>query len=102
LDKKDFMGRYAAKKIDRILSSLIGQKRWQRGLTEAEITRNWSDLVGAKIAEHSTPSELKRGRLVVACDHDVWRTELQFLKPELLQKLESELGEGVVKEIFVK
>jgi predicted nucleic acid-binding Zn ribbon protein len=96
------MGRYSAKKIDRILTGLIGQKRWRRGLTEAEITNNWSELVGSKIAEHSAPAEFKRGRLVIACDHDVWRTELQFLKPELMKQLDLELGEGVVKEIFVK
>lgn len=96
------MGRYSAKKIDKILGSLIGQKKWRRGITEAEITLHWPELVGPKIAEHTKPVKLTRNRLEVLCDHDVWRTELQFLKPELLKNISENLGDGVVKEIFVK
>ena len=96
------MGRYQAKKIDRILESLIGQRKWRRGLTEADIFVHWAELVGPKIAEHTEPVKLMRNRLEVLCDHDVWRTELQFLKPELLKKIAEELGEGVVKEIYLK
>jgi predicted nucleic acid-binding Zn ribbon protein len=38
----------------------------------------------------------------VECDHDVWRTELSFLKPEILKRIAEVQGEGVVKEIFLK
>ena len=96
------MGRYSPKKIDRIIRSLMGQKKWRRGISEAEIALRWSAMVGPKIAEHTVPVSLMRNRLEVRCDHDVWRTELQFLKPELLKKITEELGEGVVKEISVK
>lgn len=96
------LGRYTAKKIDRILGSIIGQRKWRRGISEAEIFIRWPELVGPKIAEHTEPVKLMRNRLEVLCDHDVWRTELQFLKPELLKSIAEKLGEGVVKEIFLR
>jgi predicted nucleic acid-binding Zn ribbon protein len=96
------MGRYSAKKIDGIIGSLIGRKKWRRGISDAEIALRWSEMVGPKIAEHTEPVLLSRNRLEVRCDHDVWRTELQFLKPELLKKIAEELGEGVVREIYLK
>jgi len=96
------LGRYSAKKIDKILGSLISQKRWRRGITEADLFLRWPELVGPKIAEHTEPVKLMRNRLEVLCDHDVWRTELQFMKPELLKSIAEKIGEGVVKDIFLK
>ena len=96
------MGRYQAKKIDRIVESVLGRRTWASGLCEADIIRHWPEIVGPKIAEHTEPIRLTKSRLEVRCDHDVWRTELQYLKPELLQKIATEIGDGVVKEIFLR
>ena len=96
------MGRYQAKKISRILDSLLHQKKWQKGLTEAEIAVRWEEIVGPRIAAHTTPKTLLRGRLEVACDHDVWRAELQFQKPEMIIRIRDITNSDAVKEIFLK
>ncbi len=89
-------------RIDDVLASLLGQRKWRTGLALAEIQQDWPHIVGPEIAAHAKPVHLARGRLDVACDHDVWRAELQFLKPELLARLEEALGPGVVKDIWLK
>jgi predicted nucleic acid-binding Zn ribbon protein len=89
-------------RIDDVLSSLLGQRKWQSGLTFALIQREWAEIVGPEIAAHAKPAHLARGRLDVVCDHDVWRTELQFLKPELLARLNEALGNERIKEIWLK
>ena len=90
------------RRIDDILASLLKQKKWRNGLMLARIQQDWTQIVGREIAAHARPAHLSRGRLEIACDHDVWRAELQFLKPELLARLTEEIGEGVVKDIWLK
>jgi predicted nucleic acid-binding Zn ribbon protein len=90
-------------RIDDVLASLLRQRKtWRTGLAFADIRRDWPQIVGPEIAAHARPVHLARGRLDIACDHDVWRAELQFLKPELLARMEEALGPGVVKDIWLK
>jgi len=91
------------RRIDDVLASLLRQKKgWRTGLTLARIQQEWLSIVGKEIAAHAQPVHLARGRLDISCDHDVWRAELQFLKPELLARITEAMGEGVVKEIWLK
>lgn len=77
-------------------------RRIEKRLREADLFRRWPEIVGSRIARRAKPVRLRRGRLVIECSDAVWRTELQFLKPELLEKISHTIGEGVVKEIFLK
>jgi predicted nucleic acid-binding Zn ribbon protein len=88
--------------IAEILADFLGQKKWQSGLRNARLKLCWAEIVGPEIAERAQPVRLSQGRLLVHCDHDVWRTELNYLKPELLKKIAELMGEGVVKEIYLK
>jgi predicted nucleic acid-binding Zn ribbon protein len=88
--------------IREILDRLISQKRWRTGLLAASVRLRWEEIVGPEIAGRAQPLGLTRGRLLVHCDHDVWRTELQYLKPELLKRIAEVVGDGVVKDIFLK
>ena len=90
------------RRIDDVLASLLKQKRWRSGLLFARLEQEWPQIVGKEIASHAVPASFFRHRLEITCDHDVWRAELQFLKPELLARLAEALGEGVVKEIWLK
>jgi predicted nucleic acid-binding Zn ribbon protein len=96
------MRRGKAVSIGDLLDRLLGQKSWQRGVQAARIRILWNEIVGPEIAARAQPQKLERGRLIVHCDHDVWRTELMYLKPELLKRIAEVMGDGVVKEIFLK
>jgi predicted nucleic acid-binding Zn ribbon protein len=89
-------------KIDAVLESLLQQKKWRQGLLEAKLKLIWPELVGPEIAARAVPEKIYRGRLILHCDHDVWRTELVYLEPELLKRIAEGMGEGVVKEIYLK
>ena len=59
-------------------------------------------MVSPEIAAHAQPVRLYRNRLEVRCDHDVWRTELTYLRPELIQRINEVLGEPLVEEIWLR
>ena len=90
------------RRIDDILASLLRQKKWRAGLIFARIQKEWPQIVTPEVAAHAKPEHFSRGRLDIVCDHDVWRAELQFLKPELLARLTEAFGEGIVKDIWLR
>jgi len=88
--------------VSDVLSRLFRQPKFRQGIRAAQIKLRWAEIVGPEIAARAQPVRLSHGRLEVHCDHDVWRTELQYLKPELLKRIAEVEGDGVVKEIFLK
>lgn len=84
------------------LGQILNRPAWKKGLQEAAIRHQWEEIVGPDFAEHSRPVKLNGGRLEVECDHDVWRAQLHYLKPEILKKIAEIRGEGAVREIYLK
>lgn len=42
---------------------------------------------------------MQDGVIFVQVDSDVWRTELQYMKPEIIEKLNHELKKTVIQDI---
>ncbi|MBF0621107.1 MAG: DUF721 domain-containing protein [Magnetococcales bacterium] len=54
----------------------------------------WNQTVGARLAHHTEPTRLQDGVIHVRVDSAVWATQLNFLKPQLIQKF----NQGPAKE----
>jgi len=87
--------------VHKVIEALIRDKKYQKGLRLALIEERWAEIVGEQIAKYAHVQGLEKGRLLVQCDHDVWRSTLHHTKPELLGRIEQVVGKGVVKEIFL-
>jgi len=59
----------------------------------------WQKVVGKEIARHTEPFRVQDGVIFVHVDSDVWRTELQYMKPEIIEKLNHELKKTVIQDI---
>lgn len=57
----------------------------------------WEDLVGATVAAHAAPLRIERSRLIVAVDDPAWATQLQWLGPQVLERLRQD-GTGAELE----
>jgi hypothetical protein len=76
-----------------------------RGFAEAGLITEWSAVVGADIARMSRPLQLafprgerKGGVLTVACSGAA-ALELQHLKPQILDRVNTHFGYGAISEI---
>jgi predicted nucleic acid-binding Zn ribbon protein len=57
-------------------------------MQEASVVPEWPELVGEKIAEVTTPREVRRdGTLVVSVKTSAWMQELQLMEPTIRQQL---------------
>lgn len=59
----------------------------------------WSRAVGAKVAARTRAVQLVRDRLVVEVEDEVWRKQLITLTDQIVKRLESFLGAGVVADL---
>jgi predicted nucleic acid-binding Zn ribbon protein len=62
--------------------------------TLGEVQRAWPAVVGAAVAKEATPTTERGGTLTVSCRSSVWAQELDLMAPELVARLNAELGEG--------
>jgi predicted nucleic acid-binding Zn ribbon protein len=57
----------------------------------------WPQVVGSAIAEAALPVAERGGVLTVQCSAAVWSQELTMMGDELVARLNSALGEGLLR-----
>jgi hypothetical protein len=62
----------------------------------------WDEVVGPQIAARTRPEKIRDGVLEVCVDQPTWMQQLQLLKPQILAKLNAQLGSSPLREIFLK
>jgi len=69
------------------------------GLEEDRVKETWSELAGPLVASQTAPVSLKRGCLTLKVLQPSMRFHLEQLKPQLLRKLQQELGDENIKSL---
>jgi hypothetical protein len=95
----------ASKKIDK-LSVTLGRMLKARGLesrlSEYRVLGQWEKAVGAVIARHARPQSVRGRKLTLVVDSPAWMQQLSLLKPELVEKMNKNLGRDMIREVTLK
>ncbi len=83
-----------------VVKTLLQRLPMGNRLQEYRVWGVWKDAVGETIACHAQPSKIQKGLLFVTVSNSMWMQELQFLKPVVKEKINEQLGEAIVKDIF--
>ncbi len=62
----------------------------------------WEDAVGKDISENAKPAAFKGDILLVHVNSSPWMHHLQFLKQEIIEKVNSKMGKEMVSELKFK
>jgi len=62
----------------------------------------WREIVGESLALHTQPRSIRNQILFIEVSHSTWMQQLQFLKPTLLEKINTFLGEPHIQDIRFK
>jgi predicted nucleic acid-binding Zn ribbon protein len=65
----------------------------------AYVQRAWLEAVGAAIAAEATPTSERGGTVTISCSASVWAQELDLMAPQILERLNERLSEGVVRRL---
>ena len=87
--------------LGRIASRIALERGWAPRLTTGRLFDRWAQIVGADVAEHAQPVELKNAELTVQADSTAWATQLRLLQKQLLVKIGAGVGPDVVKRLKV-
>lgn len=84
------------------LGDLLGGVSPQKRSAAARLAEVWPSATGAEIARNAVPTSFRGGRLVVAASSSAWAHTLQLMGPQLLERLNAVLGQGVVRELVFR
>ena len=88
--------------IGGVLDGLLKELRPEAESDMLRIWRIWEEAVGEEIARNARPAAVKGPILLVHVSSSTWTHHLQFLKPELIARLNAGLGRAAVEEIKFK
>ena len=89
------------KPLGELLSSLVSGRGWDEHMRFGRLRDEWASVVGPDVAARSTPVALSAGVLSIRADGGAWATELTLLARSIVDKVDSYLGGGVVREVRV-
>lgn len=85
-----------------ILEDLFKAYGWTEKMDGVRIINSWEKVVGPIIAKHTTNLYVNNNILYVNVDSASLSYELFMERSELVNKLNSEIGKKVIKEIVIK
>jgi hypothetical protein len=91
--------------IDSLSSILEGVARrlgLESKLLENRLRRDWVSIVGEPMASNTWPDQIRYKKLYLLVHNSVWLHQLTFLKPTLLQKLNTVAGGELITEIVLR
>lgn len=86
--------------IDKILGDVVNNILDKKKSTLFKIELAWNNVLESSITKNCQPQKFRRGLLTVQCSNPLWKSELFFLKDAIKSKINKELGEELIKDIF--
>lgn len=81
--------------FDRLTRRLGGPS----GVVLRTVFGRWEELVGSSVAANVRPVSLRATVLVVATESPAWATQMGFLGPDLVRRINEVVGSGVLTSV---
>ncbi|HEY5673046.1 MAG TPA: DUF721 domain-containing protein [Malonomonas sp.] len=91
-----------AEKVGALLKQVLGSQGLSDQLSRYQAWLVWDQLVGEQIARRARPLRLRQSVLEVQVDHPVWMQQLQMLKPKILEKINQQLPNAGITDIYLR
>ena len=85
-----------------VVSGLIKTQGFHSRMVEFSLQQHWATIVGQHIAAHTFPEGIRHRKLFLLAENSVWLQQLLFLKGELLMKIASAMGDGILIDIVLR
>ena len=93
-------GRYRKfRSVGSVLPRVLKGLKLDKVLAAQPAVDLWPQIAGPKTAEHTRAVEVDGKTLVIVVDGPAWITQLRFLKPQLLKKIEGRVGKGLITDV---
>lgn len=83
-----------------ILQTTLKKRKINLDLEDQKLQGLWSQAVGSQISSQTRPHRIKGNTLHVKVSSSVWMHQLQFLKDEIIEKINKSQEKEIVKNIY--
>ena len=89
-------------RLSAAIGGLLDGRGWQQQAAMGSVFGRWAEIVGPDLAAHTQPDTFTDGELAVTADSTAWATQVRLLAPELIRRLNAELGDGTVRRVKLR
>ena len=86
------------------INRLITERGWETPAAVGGVMGRWPEIVGEDLARRCAPERYDEDERVlhVRCDSTAWATNVRLLAPQLVARLNEDLGHGTVRVLKVQ
>ncbi|NEA33341.1 DciA family protein [Streptomyces sp. SID13031] len=84
------------------MGRLMREQGWEVDVAVHGVMARWPSIVGPEVASHCQPESYQDTVLTVRTDSTAWATQVRLLAPDLVRRLNAELGDGTVTLVKVE
>ncbi len=84
------------------LPAILAAAAASEEVAEAACIAAWKHIVGEPLGSHAVPVQLQNKKLVVIVEDNIWQRQLEQMRGQLLLRLNSLLGQPLVKSIELR
>ncbi len=90
------------KKAVSIKDVVSNEVKNSKNIMESILKSNWQDIVGNALAKKSAPYFVKNRILYVSVENSIWTQQMQFLKNDIIEKINSFLNGAYISDLVFK
>lgn len=88
--------------IGAAIKQLFKSYRLDEKVAEVQIKELWGKIMGVSIKNYTTNMHLHKGVLTIYIESAPLKQDLKFSKDTIIQRINEELKENVVKEVIIR
>lgn len=86
--------------LKELIGSYLKEHKLDIKLEQYQVFQDWDSLVGERISQEAKPDFIKHHTLWIRVKNPVWKTELNFMKDDLIKKIAQKTN-GQIKQIKI-
>ncbi len=90
------------KPLKQVIDSMLDVYKLKNGVNEVRIVNEWENAVGSHISQKTDKIFVKRRKLYVYLSSSVIKNELIYAREEIINRLNTAVGELVIDELIVR
>jgi predicted nucleic acid-binding Zn ribbon protein len=96
------MSEHNQKTLKDAINAMLDAYKLKGGILQSRINNKWADMMGPMIASHTKEIKIIGSTLYIYVDSAPLKQELMMARAKIVQRINEEMNENLVKEVIVK
>jgi hypothetical protein len=89
-------------RIGDALKAFLDKSKLKNGIRAVQIEEVWEKIMGKTIAKYTDKIEIINSKLFIYSSVGPLKNELQYQKPQIIERVNEIMGEKVISEVIIR